>query len=115
MVAASLLIAAPSSAQQNPNPSPVLVVDPTATATFTGSGWGHGVGMSQWGGLARAQAGHSAQQILGFYYENTVLAENYGRPANGAEPPSSLGPSSTATPAAGESATPVVLATTGST
>ena len=115
MVAASLLIAAPSSAQQNPNPSPVLVVDPTATATFTGSGWGHGVGMSQWGGLARAQAGHSAQQILGFYYENTVLAENYGRPANGAEPPSSPGPSSTATPAAGESATPVVLATTGST
>lgn len=115
MVAASLLIAAPSSAQQNPNPSPVLVVDPTATATFTGSGWGHGVGMSQWGGLARAQAGHSAQQILGFYYENTVLAENYGRPANGAEPPSSPGPSSTATPAAGESAKPVVLATTGST
>ena len=107
MVAASMLIAAPSSAQQNPNPSPVLVVDPAATATFTGSGWGHGVGMSQWGGLARDRAGHSAEQILAFYYENTVLMENYGRPAGSPAPAQTPTPvPSAATPVSNPAANP---------
>ena len=96
VVAASLLVAAPTSAQQSPNPTPVLIVDPSATATFSGSGWGHGVGMSQWGGLARAQAGQSAQEILDFYYESTQLVENYGYAA----PVPTPSPTPTPTPAA---------------
>ncbi len=121
VVAASLLVAAPSSAQQSPNPTPVLIVDPSATATFSGSGWGHGVGMSQWGGLARAQAGQSAQQILGFYYENAELVENYGRPAG--DPGPAPIPTTTPTPTPNTAATPtspeepaqVLLATTDTT
>lgn len=120
VVAASLLVAAPSSAQQNPNPAPVLIVDPSATATFTGSGWGHGVGMSQWGGLARAQAGQNAQEILGFYYDNAQLVENYGRPVGEPGPaptPTTPTPTSTtaAVPTSPEDAAQVLLATTDTT
>ena len=119
-VAASLLAAAPSDAQQDPDPSPILIVDPSATATFNGSGWGHGVGMSQWGGLARAQAGQSAQEILDFYYENTELVENYGRPVDDPEPapaPATPTPvsSTAATPTSPDDAAQVLLATTGTT
>ena len=120
VVAASLLVATPSSAQQSPNPPPVLIVDPSATAIFTGSGWGHGVGMSQWGGLARAQAGQNAQEILGFYYENSEVVENYGRPVVEPEPaPTPTAPTPVAgpatTPTSPEDASQVLLATTDST
>ena len=122
VVAASLLVATPSSAQQSPSPTPVLIVDPSATATFNGSGWGHGVGMSQWAGLARAQAGQSAQEILGFYYENTELVENYGRPAGDPGPaptptpttPAPI-PSAAATPTSPEEPAQVLLSTTDTT
>ena len=119
LAAASMLVAAPSSAQ-NSGPTPVLIVDPTATATFTGSGWGHGVGMSQWGGLARDQAGHSAEEILDFYYENTELVENYGRPPDSPGPtpvPSAAAPisSSTGTPTLPEDSARVLLATASTT
>ena len=40
---------------------------------------GHGVGMSQWGAMERAQAGHLCAAILAFYYPGTSLAGNYGR------------------------------------
>ncbi|WP_156466211.1 SpoIID/LytB domain-containing protein [Janibacter sp. Soil728] len=40
--------------------------------TFSGAGFGHGVGMSQYGALAQAKAGRSAQQILAFYYRGTT-------------------------------------------
>ncbi|MCY4036440.1 MAG: hypothetical protein OXF64_03165, partial [bacterium] len=83
VIASSGLLAAPASAQSGGESQSVLVVDPSAAITFTGSGWGHGVGMSQWAGLARAQAGQSAREILGFYYEDTELVENYGRPLTG--------------------------------
>ena len=124
VVAASLLVPAPSSAQQSPNPTPVLIVDPSATATFTGKGWGHGVGMSQWGGLARAQAGQSAQEILGFYYDNAELVENYGRPVGEPGPapppiptPTTPTPVSTtaAIPTSPEDAAQALLATTDTT
>ena len=120
MVAASMLAAAPTSAQQNPSTSPVLVVDPAATVTFTGSGWGHGVGLSQWGGYARDQAGQSAEQILDFYYENTELVENYGRPPGSPTPtpvPSAATPISSpiATPTLPEDPARVLLATASST
>ena len=85
-VAASVLGAAPSSAQDSADPEPALIVDPDATITFTGSGWGHGVGMGQWGAYSRAIAGHSVADILAFYYEGTELVENYGRPAADPEP-----------------------------
>ncbi len=120
--AAAVLVAAPTSAQQSTQPQS-LVVDPSSSVTFTGSGWGHGVGMSQWGGLARAQAGHSAEDILDFYYENADLVENYGRPAGSAPPapapsptpaPNPL-PGSTATPTSAGDAAQVLLATTDTT
>ena len=41
--------------------------------TFIGGGWGHGSGMSQYGALGRAQAGHTYQEILAFYYDGTDL------------------------------------------
>jgi SpoIID/LytB domain protein len=40
---------------------------------FEGGGWGHGVGMSQFGAKGRADAGHSATQILQAYYPNTEM------------------------------------------
>lgn len=36
--------------------------------TFRGLGWGHGVGLSQWGAYNMARKGHSAKEILKFYY-----------------------------------------------
>jgi stage II sporulation protein D len=37
-----------------------------------GRGYGHGIGMSQWGAQALALQGHSASQILAFYYPGSV-------------------------------------------
>ncbi len=77
--------------------------------------------MSQWGANARSQAGHSATEILGFYYENTQLVENYGY--SGAIPPPSPTPiptpvaSSTATqfPTTAQDPAQILLATTDTT
>ena len=41
--------------------------------TFIGGGWGHGTGMSQYGALGRAEAGHTHAEILAFYYDGTEL------------------------------------------
>ena len=49
-----------------------VAVDPH-WARFSGRGYGHGVGMCQWGAKAMAEQGHTARQILGFYYPGTVL------------------------------------------
>ena len=43
------------------------------TFTFSGGGFGHGVGMSQWGAKGRAEAGHSAAQIVGAYYPGSTI------------------------------------------
>ena len=40
---------------------------------FDGGGWGHGVGMSQYGARAMAASGHSAEQIIGFYYPGSTV------------------------------------------
>jgi stage II sporulation protein D len=40
---------------------------------FTGKGWGHGLGLSQWGALAMAKAGWTAERILGYYYPGTSV------------------------------------------
>ncbi len=46
---------------------------PPKSFTFAGGGWGHGVGMSQYGALGMAQAGHSHVQILTTYYPGTSV------------------------------------------
>jgi len=42
---------------------------------FNGRGWGHGVGMSQWGAYNMAKQGYSYEQILYYYYKNSVIAK----------------------------------------
>lgn len=42
------------------------------TITFRGGGWGHGIGMSQYGALGRAEAGHTAEEILAHYFADTT-------------------------------------------
>ncbi|HEX9822222.1 MAG TPA: SpoIID/LytB domain-containing protein [Methylomirabilota bacterium] len=49
-----------------------VAVDPH-WARFSGRGYGHGVGMCQWGAKGMAEQGHTARQILEFYYPGTVL------------------------------------------
>ena len=38
-----------------------------------GGGWGHAVGLSQYGAHGRALAGHTYEEILSFYYDDTAL------------------------------------------
>jgi len=40
---------------------------------FYGRGWGHGVGMCQWGAMAMAEKGWTAEKILTHYYPGTVV------------------------------------------
>lgn len=40
---------------------------------FYGRGWGHGVGMSQWGAMAMAKEGYTAEKILAHYYPGTTV------------------------------------------
>ena len=40
---------------------------------FYGRGWGHGVGMSQWGAMAMAEKGYTAEKILEHYYPGTLV------------------------------------------
>jgi len=56
---------------------PVNADHDTTYITFEGGGFGHGVGMSQFGALGRAEAGHSAAEILAFYFNGTTV-ENRG-------------------------------------
>ncbi|MBD0347965.1 MAG: SpoIID/LytB domain-containing protein [Thermoleophilia bacterium] len=46
-----------------------------AAPTFVveGRGWGHGIGLSQYGALGFARAGHGYQKILAHYYRGTAL------------------------------------------
>lgn len=46
---------------------------------FQGQGWGHGVGMSQSGAFNRSKAGHSVEEILGFYFPGTAIVGNYNQ------------------------------------
>jgi len=48
-------------------------------ARFSGRGYGHGVGMSQWGAKGMAEQGHTARQILAFYYPGATLGFLDGR------------------------------------
>lgn len=64
--------------------APLAVVSASGTAnaqsgdpviTIVGGGWGHGVGMSQYGALGRAEAGHTAEEILTFYFDGTTVED----------------------------------------
>ncbi|MEI6806483.1 MAG: SpoIID/LytB domain-containing protein [Myxococcaceae bacterium] len=46
-------------------------------AEFSGRGHGHGVGMCQWGALAMAKKGATAEEILSFYYPGTEMRKFY--------------------------------------
>lgn len=49
------------------------IVDEPDRFVMDGSGFGHGIGMSQWGSYYRSKAGHSARDILDFYYQNVSI------------------------------------------
>jgi stage II sporulation protein D len=49
------------------------------TAHFAGRGYGHGVGLCQWGAKGMAEQGHTARQILAFYYPGATLGTLEGR------------------------------------
>ena len=40
---------------------------------FYGRGWGHGVGLCQWGAMAMAEQGYTAEKILTHYYPGTSV------------------------------------------
>ena len=42
-----------------------------------GRGYGHGVGMSQWGARALAEQGKSAQEIIGYFFQDIQIDEIY--------------------------------------
>ena len=42
-----------------------------------GRGYGHGVGMSQWGARALAEQGKSAQEIIGYFFQDVQIEEIY--------------------------------------
>lgn len=44
------------------------------TITFRTYGYGHGVGLSQWGAEGMARQGKTAETILQYYYQGTVLS-----------------------------------------
>ncbi len=58
-----------SSLGTSPDPQPFGVF------IFVGRGWGHGVGMSQWGAYNMAQLGYKYQEILAYYYNNTLISK----------------------------------------
>jgi len=47
--------------------------DTFKSTLFAVRGYGHGVGLCQWGAKGMAEQGHTARQILEFYYPGTVL------------------------------------------
>lgn len=49
----------------------VKVID--ADGVFEGLGWGHGVGLCQWGAYFMAKEGHSAEEILQYYYPGAEI------------------------------------------
>jgi hypothetical protein len=57
-------------------------VAPSGTfGVFSFGAFTHRNGMSQWGARARADAGQSYQDILGFYYPTLTLDKNYSEPS----------------------------------
>ncbi|WP_202079579.1 stage II sporulation protein D [Caldalkalibacillus salinus] len=45
------------------------------SAVIQTTGYGHGVGMSQWGANGMAAEGHTAEEIVQYYYENIAIED----------------------------------------
>lgn len=58
-------------------PSGYFAVENDDGIAVTGGGYGHGVGMSQNGAGAMAEMGYGYEEILAFYYPETVLLQAY--------------------------------------
>lgn len=58
-------------------PSGYFAVENDDGIAVTGGGYGHGVGMSQNGSGAMAEMGYGYEEILAFYYPETVLLQAY--------------------------------------
>lgn len=48
-----------------------------ARFTIIGAGWGHGVGLCQIGAAVMADRGHTHEEILAHYFQNTVIRTQY--------------------------------------
>ena len=48
--------------------------------SFSGFGWGHGVGLCQWGAYGMAKQGHTADEILQFYFPGAERRKLQGLP-----------------------------------
>lgn len=66
------LAASPVLAQDNDENSDSESTD-SNLVVLNGGGFGHGVGLSQFGAYGRAVDGHTYDEILSFYYDNTTL------------------------------------------
>ena len=69
----ALALAPGASARPAATPARVAGASATGPWSFSGSGFGHGVGMSQYGALGMAKAGHNHVQILTTYYPGTEV------------------------------------------
>ena len=67
------LTAAPTFAHDTDEPIPTS--SDTRPVVLHGGGWGHGIGLSQYGSLGRALDGHTYNEILKFYYDNTEIRQ----------------------------------------
>src|SRR5919199_5190269 len=77
LLAATLLLSLSWSvpARAAPDAAAYQFTDPSQPISFEGKGWGHGLGLCQWGARGRAQAGQSAEQIVGAYYAGTSIQQ----------------------------------------
>lgn len=69
LVTTSLVLAGP------PVQAAALHVPNHATLKVSGRGFGHGHGMSQYGAQGAARSGHTAKQIVAFYYPHTQAGQ----------------------------------------
>lgn len=72
----ALLVLVPSAAAVPTQPA---TVPGEALFAVSGRGYGHGVGMSQYGALGMANAGHTHEEILANYYVGTQVGRVPGR------------------------------------
>jgi SpoIID/LytB domain protein len=73
LVPTALVLAGP------PVQAAALHVPNHATLKVSGRGFGHGHGMSQYGAQGAARSGHSAKQIVAFYYPHTRAGRAGGK------------------------------------
>ncbi len=67
LFAIALVVPASPAGADDPPSEPIVI--------FDGGGYGHSIGMSQYGARAQALAGWTAEEITGFYYPGTEVAD----------------------------------------